>query len=98
MLTRLAAACLLSMICLGVAPAFTAEEQPSKPGLTPYTPTKIEWLTVVVNSLVQRDASSDYPYTLGVATADHETLVIVVRYLSSANRAVMNRDIEVLVN
>lgn len=70
------------------------QETPNRPGLTPYTPTKIEWLALKVNSVVQHEASIDYPYSLGVAQADHETLLILVRYDPTVNREIMKSSIQ----
>ena len=44
----------------------------NRPGLTPYTPTRIEWLALTVNSQLQ--------YEVFVVPADHETLEILIRY------------------
>jgi len=64
------------------------------PGLVPYTPTRIEWLALIVNSQVQHEASIDSPYTLAIAQADHETLLILVRYHPTVNREIMNGRID----
>jgi hypothetical protein len=70
------------------------QQTPNRPGLTPYTPTKIEWLALVVNSQLRQDASADVPFSLSVVQSDHETLVIFVRYHPTVNREIMNRTIE----
>jgi hypothetical protein len=69
-------------------------EMPHQPGLTPYTPTKIEWLALDVRSQLQQDASADSPFFLSVVHVDHETLLIKVRYLPTVNRETMNSAID----
>ena len=69
------------------------QQAPNRPGLTPYTPTKIEWLALAVNSQLRQDASGDSPFFLSVVQVDHETLLIFVRYYSTVNREIMNSTI-----
>jgi hypothetical protein len=79
----------------GTVAVCRAEDQNlNRPGLMPYTPTKIEWLALTVNSIVQHRASLDYPYALDIVRADHETLLIHVRYHPTVNRETMNHDID----
>ena len=66
----------------------------SKPGLLPYTPTRIEWLALVVNAQLRQDATVDNPFSLSVVQSDHETLLIFVRYHPKTDREIMNRSIE----
>jgi len=56
-----------------------------QPGLTPYTPTKIEWLALTVNSQLQYERYANDPYELFVVQADHDTLQIFIRYLPAVN-------------
>jgi hypothetical protein len=69
-------------------------ETPNRPGLTPHTPTKIEWLAIDVRSRLQQDASADRSFFLSVVHVDHETLLISVRYLPTVNREMMNSAIK----
>ena len=70
------------------------QQTTNRPGLTPYTPTKIEWLALAVNSQLRQDPSADSLYSLSVVQSDHETLLIVVRYHPTVNREMMNSTIE----
>ena len=70
------------------------QETPNRPGLTPYTPTKIEWLALDVRSQLQQDASADSAFFLSVVHMDHEALLISVRYLPTVNREMMNSTID----
>lgn len=80
---------------LFLAPCGALPQQSSvKPGLASYTPTRIEWLAVVINSQVRRDMSGDNSFMLSVVNSDHETLLIFVRYLPTVNREVMNMAID----
>ena len=71
MLFRFTIALVFSMISLAglqdglVAVSFAKEQQMSdQPGLTPYTPTKIEWLALTVNSQLQYERHASDPYEL----------------------------------
>ena len=70
------------------------QQAPSRAGLTPYTPTQIEWLALTVNSQLRHEATADNPYDLSVVQEDHETLLIVIRYHPTVNREMMNRIID----
>lgn len=67
---------------------------PNWPGLTPYTSTKIEWLALDVRSRLQQDVSADRSFFLSIVHVDHETLLILVRYLPTVNREMMNNTIK----
>jgi hypothetical protein len=66
----------------------------NQPGITPHTPTKIEWLAVVANSQLRQDSSADTLFSLSVVQGDHDTLLIVVRYHPTVNREMMDRTID----
>ena len=70
------------------------QQTTNRPGLTPYTPTEIEWLALTMRASLRQDASTDHPYSLDIIPADHETLLIVVRYEPTVNREIMNRTID----
>ncbi|BFU93791.1 MAG: conserved exported protein of unknown function [Nitrospira sp.] len=71
----------------------TEPQAPKRPGLTPYTPTSIEWLALAVTAQLQEQANGDRLYSLHVVEADPETLAIVVRHHANANREQMVRSI-----
>ena len=88
MLFRFTIALVYSIISLAglqdglVTVSFAKEQQmPDQPGLTLYTPTKIEWLALTVNSQLQYEHHSNDPYELYVVQADHDTLQIFIQYL-----------------
>ena len=65
----------------------------NRPGLTPYTPTKIEWLALVVNAQLREQPSSDRLFSISIVEADYETLTIVARHQPTANRELVTRSI-----
>ncbi|MBA5866963.1 MAG: hypothetical protein GDA67_09760 [Nitrospira sp. CR1.3] len=71
----------------------TEPQAPNRPGLTPYTPTKIEWLALVVNAQLREQPSSDRLFSISIVEADYETLTIVVRHQPTANREFVTRSI-----
>ena len=70
------------------------QQTQNQPGITPHTPTKIEWLALAANSQLRQDSSADRPFSLSVVQVDHETLLIVVRYHPTVNREMMHRTID----
>jgi hypothetical protein len=70
------------------------QETPNRPGLTPYTPTKIEWLALDVRSQLQQNVSADSLFSLSVVHVDDETLLIVVRYPPTVNREMMSSAVD----
>jgi hypothetical protein len=70
------------------------QQTPNRSGLTPYTPTEIEWLALIMRAGLRQDASTDHPYSLDIIRVDHETLLIVVRYQPTVNREIMSRTID----
>ena len=74
------------------------QQTPNRPGLTPYTPTQIEWLALLTRASLRQAASTDSPYSLDIIPVDHETLLIVVRYHPTANREIMNKTITTAQN
>jgi hypothetical protein len=83
---------LLGWGCLGIVSY--AQDQHKRPGLAGYTPSRIEWLALAVNSIAHHRLTGENPYTLDVIQADHETLLIHVRYYPTVNREAMNLDID----
>ncbi|MBI5314664.1 MAG: hypothetical protein HZB34_01680 [Nitrospirae bacterium] len=59
---------------------------PNQPGLTPYTPTKIEWLALTVNAQLQYERHAEDLYEVFVVQADHETLELLIRYHPGPSR------------
>jgi hypothetical protein len=55
------------------------QQTPNRPGLTPYTPSKIEWLALTVNAQLQYERHAEDLYEVFVVQADHETLEILIR-------------------
>ena len=65
-------------------------------GLHIYTPTRLEWLAVMLNTLFQDDnLSSDRFMLYYRGLKDGETIQIVVRYYANVNREFMEGRIKV---
>lgn len=79
--------------CLFITSALAQGSKPP-PGLQPYHPTRIEWLSLVLNSQLRQDATTDSPFSLNIVNSDHETILIFVRYHPSVSREIMNMAIE----
>lgn len=82
-----------TLACFLVSTAL-AQSIPSKPGLQPYTPNRIEWLALLCNDQLRQNSSVDFPFSLNIVQSDHETLLIVVRYQPNVNREIMNATID----
>ena len=87
----------LSLVaCLFIAPlalpnpASTLAAQPL-PGSEHYTPTKLEWLAVELNSTLSKRYTQADPYLLNIVPMRNEdTLLIFVRYHPQLDREVLN--------
>ena len=65
-------------------------------GLHIYSPTRLEWLAVMLNTLFQSDnLSSDGFMLYYMGLKDGETIRIVVRYDASVNKSLMEQKIRV---
>ena len=74
-----------AFLCLAFQDAI-AQQAPSRPGLQPYTPTRIEWLALLLQAQLRQDATVDSPFSLNVVNSDHETILIFVRYQPNTDR------------
>jgi len=84
--------CILVLL-LPVVSLAIGQQTPNRPGLTPYAPTQIEWLALMMNSQLKEHPSIDSPHSLDIVQMNHETLLIFVRYAPTVNRESMNRSI-----
>jgi hypothetical protein len=69
-------------------------QTPNRPGFTPYTPTKIEWLALTMRASLRQEARPDAPYSLDIIPVDHETLLIFVRAHPTTSRESMRGTID----
>src|SRR4051812_45433097 len=68
---------LLFIACIFVGSVFAQD----KPGLEPYTPTKIEWLALVLNATYREDHLRENDgLSLTYIDLDHETILILVQH------------------
>lgn len=82
-----------AFLCLAFQGAI-AQQAPSRPGLQPYTPNRIEWLALLLQAQLRQDATVDSPFSLNVVNSDHETILIFVRYQPNADREIMNMAVD----
>ena len=85
---------LIVFFYLFVTTALAQQEKATPPGLQPYVPTRIEWLSLDLNSHLRQDATVDSPFTLNILNTDHETILIFVRYSPNVNREILNMAID----
>ena len=65
----------------------------TSPGLQPFTPTSIDWLTTTLQASLRQEAMSSDGFALQIASPDAETILIYVRYTTHVNRKAMNSSI-----
>jgi hypothetical protein len=67
------------------------------PGMTPYTPTKLEWIELQSWIAVKEDtidATTGYGMTIDTVARAPESIVLTIRYMPNERRDVMNKIIE----
>ena len=82
-----------AFLCLDFQGAI-AQQAPSRPGFQPYTPNRIEWLVLVLQTQLRQDQTVDSPFSLNVVATDHETILIFVTYQPNADRVIMNMAVD----
>ncbi len=87
------AAALLSA-CISIFVFGNAQTQKLSPGSQPFTPTRIDWLTTTLQASLRDDSMETSGYYLQISLSDPETVLIVVRYLPTADRKAMNISID----
>jgi hypothetical protein len=76
--------------CASVLVYANSQTQKLSPGLQPFTPTRIDWLTTTLQASLRDEVLDTNGYTLQIANPDPETILIYVRYRASVNREAMN--------
>ena len=72
-----------------------ARPQTKSPGLQPFTPTRIDWLTTTLQASLRSDELYTEGFLLDITSRDPETVLIYVRYRANVNREAMNISIDV---
>ena len=75
-------------------PSHSANSEFELKGSAPYTPTRIEWLTLTLESQLRHDATQADPYVLHIVSTGDDTITIYVRYFSGMDRSILNEAIE----
>lgn len=88
---------ILLIVCVfqAIHPRTVTAQKNLPPGLEPYTPTKIEWMTLECQSaLRQYDTLEGSGYFLDITSPDSETVLIYVRHTPQVVREEMNTSID----
>jgi len=89
--------CIGGLVLVVIAICSPAWPQTGKPheGMEPYVPTRIEWLELELSATLRVDLSLDSEYAMDfVGDSARDTIEIVVKYLPTVNREIMNRSID----
>jgi hypothetical protein len=71
-----------------------AHAQRLSPGVQPFVPSRIDWLTTTLQASLRDDQMQTTGFQLQITSPDPETVLIFVRYLPDVNREVMNTSID----
>ena len=85
---------LMQSLSLTTTVALAQQTQPFKPGAERYTPTRIDWLTTVLQASLRADKLQEDGFFLQITSPDSETILIFVICLPTVNRESMNITIE----
>ena len=65
------------------------------PGFEEYTPTRLDWLTVMLNSQFRHDSTVSDRFTLSYLPGlDGKSLYVIVKYYGDVNKERMNEKID----
>ena len=90
----LIAVCFLSFGVTCFEPNMSTAQEVTHPGLKPFIPTRIDWLSTTLQASLRQDLTLENGFTLGITTPDPGTILIYVRYLPTVNREAMNITID----
>jgi len=79
---------LMGLVGLGASNSTLGEGDKS------FTPTRLEWLVLEVNTLSRVDFTSGHKFGMEVQGGGPDTVLVFVRYQPTVNREVMNTAIE----
>ena len=86
---------LFVMVVVALAALVYAQSHRTSPGQEPYTPTRLEWLTVRLEASNLKDTDySTCGYLLSYTSLAPDTIVIFVSYGDRVDRAEMNKAVE----
>jgi hypothetical protein len=67
---------------------------PTQPGMTPYTPTRLEWLALDLEASYHEDFALNSDYSLHYLPKPPNTVLIFVHYKSEASAQTVNHAID----
>lgn len=79
----------LSLPGAAVAQAAKAAKAAS-PGAEAFTPTRMEWLSTVLQATLRKDMTADSKFLVQIVIKDPETIVLFVRHLPTVNKRAMD--------
>src|ERR1700722_9417166 len=86
---------LLSVIVFLVGVIAATGQVHHSEGDKPYTPTRREWIVLGLNANWREDLTkNDYSMDFAAPKYDEDTILIIVNYVPSVNRQIMNETIE----
>jgi hypothetical protein len=72
----------------------SSQSQKTSPGVQPFVPNRIDWLTTTLQASLRDDQLDLNRFQLEITSPDSETILIYVRYLPDVDRTVMNLNID----
>ena len=83
-------ACSIAILGLAMQPA----TPPTQPGMTPYTPTRLEWLALDLEASYHEDFACNSGYSLHYLPKPPNTVLIFVHYKSETSAETVNHAID----
>src|SRR5215469_18536946 len=74
--------------------AMQSAAPPTQPGMTPYTPTRLEWLALDLEASYHEDIARNSVYSLHYLPKPPNTVLIFVHYKSEASAETVNHAID----
>lgn len=87
---------IIFVICaiLSLAGVAVMSNSPAQPGMLPYTPTRLEWLTVDLEASYHQDFSRDSNYSLHYLPKPPNTVLIFVHYTAETSTGNLEKAID----
>jgi hypothetical protein len=90
LMTGLFTVCTIAILGLAMQPA----APPTQPGMTPYTPTRLEWLALDLEASYHEDFGRNSDYSLHYLPKPPNTVLIFVHYKNEASAETVNHAID----
>src|SRR6516164_4915680 len=90
LMTGLFTVCTIAILGLAMQPA----APPTQPGMTPYTPTRLEWLALDLEASYHQDFGRDSDYSLHYLPKPPNTILVFVHYKSETSAEAVDKAID----